>query len=244
MTLSGKTALVTGAGRGIGKAVAEALAREGASVVLSARTKSEIEAVAAGIRSAGGRAAAVIADMRDPAQIDRLANEAGGAFGPVDILVNNAGLGHFARVEALTREQFDEMWEVNVRGVFLLTKALLPAMLSKGSGDVVNIASLAGRNSFVGGAGYSATKWALIGFARSLMLEVRERNVRVITLCPGSVDTAFNGAAPDAARPGVIPSAGDIAAVAIDALRMPRHVMVSEIDIRPTNPKANPGAIR
>jgi 3-oxoacyl-[acyl-carrier protein] reductase len=240
MTLDGKSALVTGAGRGIGKAIAVALAREGAAVVASARTESEIVAVAAEIRSAGGRAAGVRADMRDPAQIDRLAKAAAAEFGPVDIVINNAGLGHFARVESLTREQFDEMWEVNVRGVFLLTKALLPAMLERGSGDVVNIASLAGRNSFTGGAGYSATKWALIGFARSLLLEVRERNVRVITLCPGSVDTGFAGPGRHDHRPGVIPTADDIAAVTLDALRMPRHVMVSEIDIRPTNPKANP----
>jgi 3-oxoacyl-[acyl-carrier protein] reductase len=239
MTLDGKAALVTGAGRGIGKAIALALAREGASVVASARTIIEIDSVAAEIRSSGGRAAAVRADLRDPAQIARLAEAAAAEFGPVDILINNAGLGHFARVESLTLEQFDEMWEVNVRAAFLLTRALLPAMIRRGSGDVVNIASLAGRNSFTGGAGYSSTKWALIGFARSLMLEVRERNIRVITLCPGSVDTGFAGPGGGAPRPGVNPTAEDIAAVTIDALRMPRHVMVSEIDIRPTNPKAN-----
>lgn len=238
MTLSGKTALVTGAGRGIGRAIAGALAGEGAAVVVSARTHSEIASVADGIRASGGRALDLIADMRDPAQIARLAEAARGEFGGVDILVNNAGLGHFARADQLTQEQYDEMWEVNVRGVILLTKALLPSMMERGAGDIVNIASLAGRNSFVGGAGYSATKWALIGFSRSLMLEVRERNIRVITLCPGSVDTDFAGPGRDAPRPGVIPSADDIAAVALDALRMPRHVMVSEIDIRPTNPKA------
>ncbi len=109
-------------------------------------------------------------------------------------------------------------------------------MSAQHSGDIVNIASLAGRNSFVGGAGYSATKWALIGFARSLMLEVRENNIRVITLCPGSVDTDFAGPGHVPSRPGIIPAADDIAAVVLDALRMPRNVMVSEIDIRPTNP--------
>jgi len=121
--------------------------------------------------------------------------------------------------------------------VFLLTRESLPGMISGGGGDIVNISSLAGRNAFVGGAGYGATKWALIGFSRSLMLEVREKNVRVITLCPGSVDTQFAGPSGGPARPGVIPSADDIAAVVLDAVRMPRHVMVSEIDIRPTNPK-------
>jgi len=239
MTLAGKNALVTGAGRGIGRAIAIALAREGASVVVTARTRAQISAVASEIRAIGGKAFELQADMRDPAQIARLAESALRESGPVDILVNNAGLGHFTRVEHLEQAHFDEMWEVNVRGVFLLTKALLPSMIGKASGDIVNIASLAGRNSFVGGAGYSATKWALIGFARSLMLEVRERNIRVSTLCPGSVDTEFAGPGHTSPRPGLIPSADDIAAVAIDALRMPRHVLVSEIDIRPTNPKAN-----
>lgn len=229
---------MTGAGRGIGRAVALALAREGASVVAAARTAAEIESVAAAIRASGGRAIHVRADMRDAAQIAALATAALGEFGAVDVLVNNAGLGHFARVTELGAAQFDEMWEVNVRGVFLLTKALLPSMMERGAGDIVNVASLAGRNSFVGGAGYSATKWALIGFARSLMLEVRERNIRVVTLCPGSVDTGFNGPSGRAPRPGIIPTADDIAAVALDAVLMPRHVMVSEIDIRPTNPKA------
>jgi 3-oxoacyl-[acyl-carrier protein] reductase len=238
MTFTGKTALVTGAGRGIGKAIALALASEGAAVAVSARTQAEIASVAAEVRASGGRALDLRADMRDPAHIALLAEKALREFGTIDILVNNAGLGHFARVEELAPERFDEMWEVNVRGVFLLTKALLPAMMAKGSCDIVNIASLAGRNSFTGGAGYSATKWALIGFARSLMLEVRERNIRVITLCPGSVDTDFAGPGRAAPRPGVIPSADDIAAVTLDALRIPRHVMVSEIDIRPTNPKA------
>jgi 3-oxoacyl-[acyl-carrier protein] reductase len=239
MTLAGKNALVTGAGRGIGRAIAIALAREGASVVVTARTRTQIAAVASEIRAIGGKAFEQQADMRDPAQIARLAESALRESGPVDILINNAGLGHFTRVEHLEQAHFDEMWEVNVRGVFLLTKALLPSMIGQASGDIVNIASLAGRNSFVGGAGYSATKWALIGFARSLMLEVRERNIRVITLCPGSVDTEFAGPGHTSPRPGLIPSADDIAAVAIDALRMPRHVLVSEIDIRPTNPKAN-----
>jgi 3-oxoacyl-[acyl-carrier protein] reductase len=237
MTLEGKSAIVTGAGRGIGRAVALALAREGAAVAVSARTIREIEETASVIRSSGGRAIAVRADMRDPEQVSALAETALGEYGGIDVLVNNAGLGRFARVEELSRADFDEMWEVNVRGVFLLTKAVIPAMSARGSGDIVNVASLAGRNSFVGGAGYSATKWALIGFARSLMLEVRERNIRVITLCPGSVETGFSGPGHAAPRPGVIPTADDIATVALDALRMPRNVMVSEIDIRPTNPK-------
>jgi NADP-dependent 3-hydroxy acid dehydrogenase YdfG len=113
-------------------------------------------------------------------------------------------------------------------------------MRKQGSGDIINIASLAGKNSFKGGAGYSATKWALIGFGRTLMLEVRDRNIRVITVCPGSVDTSFNSPMPHSRPTPVgeqsIPTADDIAQIVLDALLMPRQVMVSEIDVRPTNP--------
>lgn len=237
MNLRGKTALVTGSGRGIGRAVALSLAREGVSIVLTARSLNEISAVAGEITAAGGRALTVRADLRHDEDIQTIVSSSVKEFGGVDILVNNAGLGYFSRVAEMETSQFDEMWQVNLRAVFLLTREVLPRMISGGGGDIVNIASLAGRNAFVGGSGYAATKWGLIGFSRSLLLEVRDKNIRVITLCPGSVDTDFAGPSGHAPRPGVIPSAEDIAAVVLDAVRMPRHVMVSEIDIRPTNPK-------
>jgi len=238
MTLSGKTAIVTGSGRGIGRAVALALAREGASIVLTARTMDEITAVAAEISGAGGRALPVRADLRNETEIRSVVTASTKEFGGINILVNNAGLGYFSKVGEMDTAHFDEMWQVNMRAVFLLTREALPMMIKVGGGDIVNISSLAGRNAFVGGAGYSATKWGLIGFSRSLMLEVRDKNIRVITLCPGSVDTQFAGPSGHGPRPGVIPSAENIATVVIDAVRLPRHVMVSEIDIRPTNPKA------
>lgn len=237
-SLEGKVALVTGASSGLGRGFALALAAAGVKVFLVARREEELRQVVEEVARAGGEAAYHVADVRVTPSLYDLVDVLLSRFKRLDILVNNAGLGHFAKVQQLGAEQFDEMWAVNVRGVFLLTKAVLPSMSERRSGDIVNIASLAGRNSFVGGAGYSATKWALIGFARSLMLEVRGDNIRVITLCPGSVDTDFAGPGRTPPRPGVIPTADDIAAVAIDALSMPRSVMVSEIDIRPTNPKA------
>jgi len=235
--LSDRIALVTGAGRGIGRAIALGLAARGADLVVAARTRAEIASVAEEIRSSGRRAVAVEADVSVEKDVRKLADRALQEFGAVDILVNNAGIGVFTNVVELEPADLDRMWEVNVRGVFLCTRALLPSMIEHGLGDIVNISSLAGRNAFAGGAGYCATKWALIGFARCLMLEVRKDNIRVITICPGSVDTSFSGTGGAPKSSGEIPSAGDIAQVVADALLMPRHVMVSEIDVRPTNPK-------
>ncbi len=236
--MKGKVAVVTGAGRGIGRAIAQALGREGARVVLAARTPAEIESAAGEIRALGTDALAVRADIGREEDARRLIETALENFGTVDILVNNAGIGHFAPVAELPVDEFDAMWQVNMRGVFLTTRAALPAMMKQRSGDILNLASLAGRNAFIGGAGYAATKWALIGFSRCLMLEVRSHDIRVVTLCPGSVDTTFGDHdARDPRSSGMIPTAEDIARVALDTLRMPRHVMVSEVDIRPTNPK-------
>jgi len=237
-SLENKTAIVTGAGRGIGKAIALALAQCGAHVCVTARTQKEIDTVAGEIAQLGRKAIAIRADVSKESEINAMVTMAAQTLGSVDILINNAGIGHFAKVEELPTEAFDAMWGVNMRGVFLCSRAVLPYMIKQKSGDILSIASLAGRNAIVGGAGYCATKWALIGFSRSLMLEVRENNIRVITLCPGSVDTAFgDGERPHRSRGG-IPKAEDIAQVVLNTLLMPRHVMVSEVDIRPTNPKA------
>ncbi len=238
MDLSGKTAVVTGAGRGIGKSIALNLARQGIDVCVTARTKSEIEKVAEQIRSYGRRAIAVHADVADEQAVRDLVRRALHEFGSIDVLVNNAGVGYFSPVKDMTTQQLDAMWSVNLRGAFLCSREVIPSMMERETGDIINIASLAGRNAFTGGAGYVATKWALIGFSRCLMLEVRASNIRVITICPGSVDTGFGDhSAQSVKSKGAIPSADDIATVVIDTLKMPRNVMVSEVDIRPTNPK-------
>ncbi len=235
--LSNKTAIVTGAGRGIGRAIALSLAANGANIVVTARTRSEIDRVKHDIEQSGGHAIAVPGDVSSEFDVSTICSEAVKAFGSIDILVNNAGIGSFRKVSDLPVADFDRMWAVNMRGVFLCSRAVIPVMSKQLTGDIINIASLAGRNAFVGGAGYAATKWALIGFSRCLMLELREFGIRVITLCPGSVDTTFNGPATGGrAVSGSIPSPDDIARVAIDTLLMPRYVMVSEVDIRPTNP--------
>jgi 3-oxoacyl-[acyl-carrier protein] reductase len=240
--LTDKVAIVTGGGRGIGKAIALALAREGARVVVSARTLAEVNATAKEIESSGRQALAIRTDVSQEFDVNTMVSKTIQKFGAVHILVNNAGVGSFAKVADLTASEFDRMWRVNMRGVFLATRAVIPAMVNQHSGDIINISSLAGKNAFAGGAAYCSTKWGLIGFARCLMLEVRSHNIRVITVCPGSVETGFGGDAQAGERSaGEIPSADDIARVVTGTLRMPRHVMVSEVDVRPTNPKpANP----
>ncbi len=238
MSLKDKVAIITGGGRGIGRAIALVLAKEGVNVVICARTQSDIDSVAEEVHAANGHALAVHADISRESEVKLLVSKTIDRFGRVDILVNNAGIGAFARVEDLATEDFDAMWGINLRGVFLCTREVLPFMNKQREGDILNISSLAGRNAFVRGAGYCATKWALIGFARCLMLEVREHNIRVVTICPGSVETGFGDRSAESPRSsGNIPKAEDIANVVLHTLMMPRHVMVSEVDIRPTNPK-------
>jgi 3-oxoacyl-[acyl-carrier protein] reductase len=238
MELTGKSAIVTGAGRGIGRAIAVRLAREGVNICAVSRTRAEIDNLSEEVRKFGRRAVPVAADVSEETAVRTLIDRAVAELGSVDILVNNAGVGYFSTVKELPSEKFDRMWNVNVRGAFLCSRGVLDPMTVRGGGDIVNIASLAGRNAFIGGAGYAATKWALIGFARCLMLEVRDLNIRVITICPGSVDTSFGDhSVQNSKSKGRIPSADDIASVVVEALKAPRHMMVSEIDIRPTNPK-------
>jgi 3-oxoacyl-[acyl-carrier protein] reductase len=236
MTLKNSIALVTGAGRGIGKAIALALGKEGATVVLTSRSEEKLEETRAQIEAGGGSAVVIPADLTRDDDIRTLFAEIVSRFNRLDILVNNAGLGVFAPVRDLSLADFDTMWKLNVRAVFLCTQEALKFMEPQKSGAIINVASLAGKNAFVGGAGYAATKWALIGFARSLMLEVRTHNIRVMTICPGSVDTSFSQSPKDPSRAEKILHSEDIADTVLGALMLPDRAMVSEIDIRPTNP--------
>ncbi len=232
--LSDKVALVTGASKGIGRSIALLFAQNGADVVLAARTKSSLEQVADGIKATGRKSLVVPTDISSEKQVDSLVRQSLEAFGRIDILVNNAGLGIFSRVAESKIEDFDLMVVVNLRGLYLCTRAVLSSMIERESGVIVNISSLAGKNAIDGGAGYCATKWAVIGFSRSLMLEVREHRIRVVTLCPGSVNTSFSDHSKNAEK---ILQPDDVAAVALAAITMPERAMVSEIDIRPTNPR-------
>lgn len=188
-SLAGRGAVVTGGGRGIGAAVARELAAAGARVVVSARSADEIEAVAAALRDAGAEAHAVACDVTDPAAVEALAAAAGERLGAVDLLVNNAGIATSAPLKAITLEEWNRVFAVNVTGTFLCTRALLPGMLERGWGRVVNVASIAGRIGAPYISLYAASKHAVVGFTRALAAEVAAKGVTVNAVCPGYVDT-------------------------------------------------------
>jgi 3-oxoacyl-[acyl-carrier protein] reductase len=231
------TALVTGASEGIGRATAMALGRAGFRVGVCARTSSKIEALVRELREGGAEAAGAPADVSDPAQVARAVEELAGTLGEFTVLVNNAGVLVARPIGELTLEEWDRTMAVNLRSLFLVTRAVLPGMRRRGSGTIVNVASLAGRNGFVGGTAYAAAKHGVLGFSRSLMLELRKENIRVIAVCPGSVDTGMLRDQPMLqSNPQRILKPEDVAATIVQALSLPDRAMVSELDIRPTNP--------
>lgn len=186
--LKGQIALVTGASRGIGRAIAWRLAQADCDVALLARSSSGLNELAMEIKTAGREALALPADLRDPSAVEHAVARALSFFGRVDILVNNAGLWHYGPTASFSLERWDEMFDVNVRGLFLATRAVLPSMLARGRGHIVNIASVSGLIGEPEAAGYNATKWAVRGFSRSLLKEVRDQGVRVTVVNPGGVN--------------------------------------------------------
>ncbi len=232
-----ETAFVTGATIGIGRAIAFALGRAGYRVGVCARTEPRVHELLEALRAEGISAAGAPCDVGDEAAVRATVSEVTAALGPVDVLVNNAGIAILKPFEELTSADWDATMATNLRSLFLVTREVLPAMRLRKAGSIVNIASLAGRNGFIGGTAYTASKHAVLGFSRSLMLETRKDNIRVVALCPGSVDTPLirnqTMLRPD---PDKILRPEDIAQTVLDVLRLPLRAMVSELDIRPTNP--------
>ena len=231
------SALVTGATQGIGRATAFALGRAGYRVGVCARTHARVDQLLADLKQEGIDAAGACADVGDPAQAARAAEQIAIAIGEIGVLVNNAGVLIARPFEEMTLEDWDATMTTNVRSLFLMTRAVLPAMRRRREGTIVNVASLAGRSGFAGGTAYTASKHAVLGFSRSLMLEVRKDNVRVVTVCPGSVDTSMLHDQPMLhAEPNRILRPEDVADTILHALLLPARALVSELDIRPTNP--------
>ena len=231
------TAFVTGATEGIGRATAFALGRAGYAVGVCARTSANVDALVAELRANGVAAAGAAADVSQPEPVADAVARVSAELGEVGVLVNNAGVLIARPFEELTLADWDTTMATNLRSLYLVTRAVLPGMRRRGEGTVVNVASLAGRNGFVGGTAYTASKHAVLGFARSLMLEVRKEGIRVITICPGSVDTGLlRDQSMLKSDPRRILQPEDVAQAIVDAVRLPARALVSEIDIRPTNP--------
>jgi 3-oxoacyl-[acyl-carrier protein] reductase len=237
MDLTNRLAVITGATEGIGRAIAVALGSAGAKVAICARTAQNVDATVSALREAGLDAIGRACDVADPAAVRAFADFVSRERGDAAVLVNNAGIGRFAPLEELTLEDWDETIAVNLRSLYLVTRAFLPGLVRAGKSSIVNIASLAGRNGFEGGTAYCASKHAVLGFSKALMLEVRKRGLRVIAICPGSVATPFmdkqDRMRPDRDR---ILTAEDVAQAVLATLTLSDRAMVSELDIRPTNP--------
>lgn len=237
LPLAGKVAIVTGASAGIGQATARQLAAGGASVVLAARRTDRLEALAAEINAAGtGRAIAAATDVADDAQLEQLVAAARAAFGPIDILINNAGYGAVSPVKSLSMNDLDAIMRVNFRAAVFLSQLVLPDLLSRRSGSIVNVGSISSKRGWPTGTPYVASKFALRGFTQCLAQEVRHFGVRVIGIYPDYVASEFF-AAVGKKLPGVelaIPP-GDVAAAILAALQMDPRTMVTEIDLAPTS---------
>jgi len=227
-----KVALVTGAGRGIGKAVALSLAKLGCRVVLAARTSVELEKVKLDIQNDKGVAIAVPTDLTRDEDIDALVRESQREFGAVDILINNAGWGKRAPVVRARIEDLDQTLRVNLRAPMILTQKLLPSMIAKGEGAVINIGSVSGKSGEANGAAYSASKFGLIGFTESLYEEVREQGIKVAVILPGFVDTPMIPPVKHLDRSKMI-QADDVAQAVLYVLSAPATACPVEITIRP-----------
>ena len=238
MDLQGKVALITGASKGIGRATAMAFAKRGAKTALIARSADLLQEVADGVKQLGSEAFVFAGDLCDEKIVNQSVQETINRFGRLDILVNNAGIGHFNPVAELSTANWDAMFDLNVRSLFFSTRASLPYLRDAGESVVVNVVSLAGKNAFKGGGGYAATKHAVLGFSRCLMLEERENGVRVLAICPGSVATHFSQdrKSMDDPRRKRILQPEDVASSIVHMIQLPQTAMISEIDMRPSIP--------
>ncbi len=235
--LKGKVALVTGGSRGIGLAVARALVARGMNVTITGRRDEHLAAARHPIEGAGpGAVETFRADVRRYPEMSQAIEATVSRFGGLDVLVNNAGVGIFADVADMTPEQWSEVIDTNLTGVFNACHAALPHLRRRGGGFIVNISSLAGKNSFTTAAAYCASKAGLNAFSESLMQEVRYDNIRVSYVMPGSVATGFSGG--DETRGADWKTAPeDVADVVVDLLLVPDRSLASRVELRPSRPR-------
>lgn len=238
-TIKGKRAVVTGASRGIGLAVAQALAAEGAHVALCARDEKSLTSAVEKIRQQhpAAKLATHPADVSDSRQVAEFFSFVDKELGGLDILVNNAGFGIFRATGELTVEEWDRVIGTNLSGAFYCSREALERFERSRAGFIINISSLAGKNPFAGGAAYNASKFGMNGFSEAMMLDHRSDNVRVSYIMPGSVATHFAGNEPGKADWKIAPE--DIAEIVLAVLRMPERTLISRIEVRPSRPQKN-----
>ena len=232
--LASTVAVVTGGSRGIGLAIAAAFLERGARVAIAGRDQKSLDAAVA--RFSTDALLPVQADVGNPDDARRLIDAAVARFGGLDVLVNNAGVGHFANVADMSTGDWRKVIDTNLSGVFFCCAAALPHLKRRGAGWIINISSLAGKNPFVGGAAYCASKAGLNAFSEALMQEVRYDNIRVSYIMPGSVATGFSGRADGAGADWKI-AAEDVSDLVLDLVTFPSRSLPSRIELRPSRPK-------
>lgn len=236
-SLAGKNALITGAGKGIGRAVAIALAKEGAHVALLARTEEQLNEVAGEAKALGVKVAVLVADVADINSVNAAAEKAKAALGPIDILINNAGTAKFGKFLELEPAEWERIVQVNLMGAYYATRAVLPDMIERQTGDIINISSTAGQRGAAVTSAYSASKFALNGMSESLMQEVRKHNIRVSTLTPSTVvtDLAYS-ASLIGNEPERVMQPEDLAEFMVAQLKLNRRIFIKEAGMWSTNP--------
>ncbi len=236
-SLAGRIALVTGAGKGIGKAVALALAKEGVHVGLMSRTEKDLQDLAAEIRSLGVNTQIAIADVSNIAEVNAAVEKIQSGLGNIDILINNAGIGTFGKFLELEPAVWEGMIRVNLFGVYYVTRAVLPQMIERKTGDIINISSTAGKAGSAGTSAYSASKFAVFGLSESLMQEVRKHNIRVTALAPSTIVTGLaESAGLITGDPERVMHPEDFAELIIAQLKLNRRMLIKEASIFSTNP--------
>jgi 3-oxoacyl-[acyl-carrier protein] reductase len=235
MNYKGKTAIVTGGTKGIGRAIAEALAAEGLNVCVGARSLDEVQQTVRELEGTGAKASGAACDVRVYEEVEALVAHAVEEFGGVDVLVNNAGVGLSKPVEETSPEEFRAVLETNLFGVFYACRAAIPEMKKRGGGYIVNISSLAGANPHPKMAAYNASKFALNGFSEALMQEVRHDRIKVSYVMPGSVNTEFGGGTVSEERAWQL-QPEDVARVVVDLLRHDERSLPSRVELRPSMP--------
>ncbi len=235
--IAGKVAIITGAGKGIGRAIAVALAKEGVHIGLIARTETDLKKVATAVQTLGVKAAIATADITDITAVNAAIEKLKAELGAADILINNAGIAIMGGFMDLTPEQFENIIKVNLFGVYYTTRAVLPQMIERKTGDIINIASTAGLRGAATTSAYTASKAGLIGMGESLMLEVRKHNIRVTTLNPSTVATELAvGLKLTDGNPDKVMQPEDLAELVVTQLKLNRRVFLKDAGIWLTNP--------